>query len=239
MTAAAVRDALESPLAVASDVVDPGWWAESVTWDDYEGPEEEQDYEEQQDPEEGHQGPAEDQDSDEEQDPDVEQDSDEDMDEYVPYSCDIHCPLAFDSDSSNDEVSSVDIPTRPQSPMNLPQPPYAISLFANFRVYVAAKELQIPALLLVARNRFVHSFQAHWARFADLPGLIEQVYSWTDEGDPLRALICQIVAAGYDSKFEMDFRTEIRELMVKNGEFSAEVLDATLRLRRGWTDTWE
>lgn len=157
----------------------------------------------------------------------------QEQDEYLPSSCDIHCALEYDSDSSEDEMPSAEIPSEPQ------QPPYKISLFANFKVYIAAKELQIPALQLVARERFAHSLRAHWARFADLPALIELVYAKTDESDPLRALICQVAAARYDSKFDMASKANIRELMTKNGEFAAEVLDATLRLRDGWTDTWE
>lgn len=157
----------------------------------------------------------------------------QEQDEYLPSKCDIHCALEYVSYPLKDEMLSVDITSEPQ------QPPYEISLFANFKVYIAAKELQIPALQLVARERFAHSLRAHWARFADLPALIELVYARTDESDPLRALICQLAAAGYDSKFDMASKAEIRELMTKNGEFAAEVLDATLRLRSGWTDTWE
>lgn len=142
-------------------------------------------------------------------------DTEQEQDEYLPPSCDVHCPLEYNSDSSGDEIDSVEIPLEPL------QPPYEISLFANFKVYIAAKQLQIPALQLVARERFANSLRAHWARFAELPTLIEQVYSRTDKGDPLRALICQIVAAAYDSDFYMASKAEIRELMSKNGEFAA------------------
>jgi hypothetical protein len=231
MSAMDVRDALESSIAVASDVVDPEWWEESRTWEDSEDGDQEQDYEEQ-GCEENQQRPAWIQDT------IAEHHQVKGEDEYVQYSCEIHCPLDFDSVSSKDQVAPIDKPPRMQSPCRLLQPPYTISLLANFRVYIAAKELRIPALQLVARERFAHSFQAHWSRFEDLPKLIEQVYLETEESDPLRAFICQIVAAGYDSEFEMDFKVEIRELMAKNGEFAAEVLDATIRLKRVWTDTW-
>ncbi|POS73150.1 hypothetical protein DHEL01_v208459 [Diaporthe helianthi] len=157
-------------------------------------------------------------------------------DEYIPYSCNIHCPLDYDSDSSEDGLSSVDIPSRPRSPMEIPQPPYRISLGLNFEMYVAAKQLQIPALQLVARERFTHSFRAHWRRIWDLNTLIRHVYSETDQSDPLRGLICQMVAAGYDSELDMGFKARIRALMVENGEFAAEVLDVVLQMRNIWTD---
>lgn len=195
MTANDVRESLEAPLLVLSDVEDPEWVAESTERDGSK-------------------------------------DTKQEQDEYLPSSCDIHCALEYASYPLKDDVLSVDVPSEPQ------QPPYEISLFANFNLYIAAKELQIPALQLVARERFVHSLRAHWARFADLPALIEQVFSRTDGSDPLRGLICQIVGAVYDSEFDMAFKAEIRELMTKNGEFAAELLDATLRLRSGWTDAW-
>lgn len=78
--------------------------------------------------------------------------------------------------------------------------------------------------------------RSHWARFSDLPALIEQVYLRTDNGDDLRALICQIVAAGYDNEYGMAFKGEIREIMVRNGEFATDVLDTALGLRREWSD---
>lgn len=155
-----------------------------------------------------------------------EEEDDDDDDEYFPYTCDINGPLEFDWELV-DEEEPVEDPS---------QPPYEISLFANFKVYIAAKELQIPSLQLLARERFAHSLRSHWARFADLPLLIEQIYLRTDRGDPLRALICRIVAADYDIEYEMTFKAEIRELMTRNGEFATEVLETGLRMKSEWAD---
>lgn len=215
MTADDVHDALKTPLAVASDVQDRALCLECEAPNDAK--------EQQQ------------------------------QDEYVPPSGDAQCPVEYDYESSDDddyesESEDWNIPSEPQNPTGIPEPPYTISLLANFKVYVAAQELQIPALQLVARERFAHSLRAHWGRFADFPALVDLVYSRTDESDPLRALICQVVAVGYECKTkrnsknemianaEVAFRDEIRELMTKNGEFAAEVLDATLRVKSDWED---
>lgn len=230
-----IRDILETPLAVASDVQG---WEGCLECDMPDETEEEQEYKErwelveEERPDEAQdviQAPEEPQNPREEQTTAEEQGQVEDADEYMPCSCDIHFSLHVDHDPS----------PRMPGQMELPQPPYAISLFANFKVYIAAKELQIPALQLVARERFAHSLQTHWHRFAEFPALIKLVYSLTDESDPIRMLVCQVVAASYDTKFGMAFGDEIRGLMAENGEFAAEVLDTTIRLRSGWTDAWE
>lgn len=157
-------------------------------------------------------------------------------DEYLPYTCDINSSLDFDLEPIDDEGPLVNVLSESRVVEDLPQPPYEISLLANFKVYIAAKELQIPSLQLLARERFAQSVQTHWVRFADFPALIEQVYLRTDESDPLRALICRIVAASYDNEYEMAFKAEIRELMARNGEFATDVLDTALRLRSEWAD---
>lgn len=230
MTVSEISDVLETPLAIVSDVRGLEGCLECNVPDDTE--EEQCALREEERPDKAqnaNQTPEEPPNTREEQNTAEEQGQVEDADEYMPCSCDIHFNLHDDRG------------TFPRMPgrMALQQPPYAISLFANFKVYIAAKELQIPALQLVARERFAHSLQTHWHRFADFPALIELVYSLTDESDPLRMLVCQVVAASYDSKFEMAFGDEIRGLMGRNGQFAAEVLDTTLRLRNGWTDAWE
>lgn len=123
-------------------------------------------------------------------------------------------------DSSDDEVSP-----------GVPRSPHGVSLLVNFKVYIAAKELQIPALELVAQNRFAHTLRSHYAGFGDLPSLIEEVYLRTDSSDHLRALICQTVAAEYNKEDEVILKAEMREVMARNGEVATDVLDAVLRLR--------
>lgn len=165
-------------------------------------------------------------------------DDDDDDDEYLYDPCDVHCPLDLDIEPVDDEGPLVDVPSESEAQDEWSLPPYEIGLFANLDLYVAAKELQIPALQLLARDRFTHSVRTHWARFDDFPALIEQVYWRTDESDPLRALISQIVAADYGNEYNMSFKAKIRELMARNGELATDVLDTALWLRREWADTW-
>lgn len=165
----------------------------------------------------------------------------EGQDEYLPDRCEVDYPTDDeppddDSESSDDENSHVNVPFDPQGTAEIPTPPYEISLFANFDVYIAAKDLQIPALQLLARQRFAHTFRSHWSRFTHLTALIDDVYLRTDKSDSLRPLICQIVASIYDSKFEEDLKAKIRELMERNGEFAADVPEMVCRLKSAWAD---
>lgn len=165
---------------------------------------------------------------------DSQDDGADEQDENLRDLCEIHSPSDDDLEPLNDEESLISEPAERHGPV---KPPYTISLFTNFDVYIAAKELQIPALQLLARQRFSQTLRSYWARIAYLPDLIEHVYLRTDDGDALRALLCQIVAARYDSEYYMDFKAKIREVMVRNGEFAADVLDTALRLRCEWADT--
>lgn len=167
-----------------------------------------------------------------------EQDGHEDEEEngYLPSRCEID--HAFDDfESLDNEELPANMPSDSHGEAESPEPPYAISLFANFKVYVAAKELQIPALQLLARTRFTHSLRSHWARFADLSTLIEQVYLHTDSNEPLRVLISQMVAAEYGKEYSVASKDGIRAVMARNGEFARDVLDTTLRMRTKWGDS--
>lgn len=160
----------------------------------------------------------------------------EDQDEYLPDCCENYDSSDDDFEPLDDEDSLVGVPAERQGPATPPRPPYTISLFANFEVYIAAKELHIPALQLLARERFAHTLRAHWNRFVYLNSLIEEVYLRTNHDDPLRALICRIVAAGYDGRYGMGFKYRVRRLMLKNGEFATDVLDTVLQLKSEWGD---
>lgn len=161
---------------------------------------------------------------------------DDGQDEYLPDRSTDDESLDDDSESSDDEDSHVNIPFDPQGTEAIPYPPYEISLFTNFDVYIAAKDLQIPALQLLARQRFARTFRSHWSRFTDLTALIEDVYLRTDESDHLRPFICQIVASMYGSIFDKDFKAKIREFMKRNGEFAADIADMLVRLKSEWAD---
>ncbi|KAG6355926.1 hypothetical protein INS49_015310 [Diaporthe citri] len=203
MTVDDVRHALEAPLAVVSDVVDPEWTGHCTQREKSEGKENE--------------GVG-------------------DQDEYLPDRCEDHDSSDDDFEPLDDEDSLVNLPVERQGPATSPQAPYTISLFANFEVYIAAKELQIPALQLLARERFAHTLRAHWDRFVHLDSLIEEVYLRTRHDDPLRALTCHIVAAEYDRGQKLDFKVKVREVVARNGEFATDVLDAVLRLQSEWVD---
>lgn len=217
MTADDILVALEAPLAVASDVECPRWRGLCFQFENSEGGKDEEENPEvvdKQAEKETRKNPE---------------------DRYVPKLSELD-----DSDDnyhcSDDEMPLIHVPLTSQELAEPQQPPYTISLFANLKVYTAAKELQIPALQLLARKRFAHTLRAHWARFEHFPALIQQVYLRTENGDHLRALICQIVAADYDERRETDFKAELRELMGSNGEFATDVLDTALQMRSEWKD---
>lgn len=220
MTVDDVRDALETPLALASDVGGLGQKVICTQCNGSDG--------------EGGEGEAQGRIEDGAQEKVQEEAQEEGEDEYLPDRCEIDYFSEDSSESSDDEISPPGTPLGPNIPEESPQPPYRISLFANLRVYIAAKELQIPALQLLARERFAHTVRAHWSRFKDFPALIERVYVRTEKGDHLRTLICQIVAAGYGEGRETDFKAKVREVMVGNGEFATDVLDMVLRMRSEW-----
>lgn len=232
MTAADVCNALEAPLAVASDEDRSEWKGLCSRCENSGDTVDEETYQREEKIEDAvertYGGTKDIQDE-------------EGQDEYLPdrceidYSTDDESPDG-DSDSSDDEKTHVNIPFDPQGTAEIPYPPYEISLFANFDVYIAAKDLQIPALQLLARQRFAHTFRSHWSRFTHLTALIDDVYLRTDESDTLRALICRILASMYDSEYGKDSKAKIRELMTRNGEFAADMVDLVFRLQSEWAD---
>lgn len=206
MTADDIREALKTPLAVASVEEGRGWRALCTQCDDSEREKDEREAQE------------------------------EGEDEYLPDRCEIDYSSGDDSESSDNEIPPVNTPSESESQTTPPQPPYRTSLFINLKVYDAAKELQIPALELLARERLAHSLRSHWARILDLEILIQSVYLRTDKDDHLRSLMCRIVAAEYSRGRRKDFKVQMREVMAEDGEFATDVLDAVIRLGDEWAD---
>lgn len=199
---------------------------------DEDGDEEEDDEDEEKDKDE-----EEDEDEEEADDEDEEEleekeqkNDDDDPDVYMVDDHEIECPLDYDSGSDLQEDPLELLKKDEQKAMPLvdaeQQAPYAVSLLTNFRVYIAAQEFQMPALQLLAREKFVHTATTHWFRFEQLSDLVEELYRRTDEADPVRAFTCRLVAARYQAA-EEPLRTLLRSLMGRIGEFARDVLDST------------
>lgn len=144
---------------------------------------------------------------------------------------DFEGPLEYDSESDLDEEELPDLKHHRNDPLEA-ETGYKLSLMTNFRVYVVAIEFQMPALQLLARERFVATATTHWQHYEHLGKLVEELYRRTTATDPVRAFMCRLVAAQYHSA-QGPLRETLRSLMGTVPEFARDVLDCSVQVMSG------
>ncbi|KAI9037152.1 BTB/POZ domain-containing protein [Aspergillus affinis] len=125
-------------------------------------------------------------------------------------------PLEYDSERTCESpvFDSNDDSYRNQHP---------IQLFTSLRMYVIADKYNIPALQLLARNRFTRTAEIHWRIYPEFPAVLDELYMTTAPADPLRQAVCMLIARYYFS--HRSIRLTFRPIFAKHPDLSLALLD--------------
>jgi len=113
-------------------------------------------------------------------------------------------------------------------------PQVELELLLPLRLYVMGDKFDVPALKLLARDRFFRAAELSW-RVADcFPEVVDELYTNTPPTDvALREIVCRLVAVGI--KYD-DQSLRMEEVMQKHGDFAVGVMNYSLVLERFiWT----
>jgi hypothetical protein len=92
----------------------------------------------------------------------------------------------------------------------------------HLRLYVMADRFDVPALKLLARNRFYHDAESSWYRRDDFPELVDELYETTPRNEyPMREIFCRLVGSGMRTEAELE--EQFRWVMEKHEDFAEGV----------------
>ncbi|KAK3901776.1 BTB/POZ protein [Staphylotrichum tortipilum] len=109
-----------------------------------------------------------------------------------------------------------------------------LELFLPVRLYVMADKFDVPALKLLARDRFYRAAELSW-RVADcFPEVVDELYTNTAPTDlALREIVCRLVGASIK---DAEQRGRMEEVMKKHGDFAVGVMNyMLLSEQRTWS----
>ncbi len=99
-------------------------------------------------------------------------------------------------------------------------------LFIPLRLYIMADKYDVPALRLLARDRFYRAAEAHWEDSDCFPDVVDELYSSTPETETaMREIVCRLVGCQVRDR---DLRAKMEPVMRKHGEFAVGVLNYVL-----------
>lgn len=106
-------------------------------------------------------------------------------------------------------------------------------LFLPLRLYVMADKFDVPALRLLARERFYRAVEVSWSVSECFPQVIDELYRSTRDTDiAMRGIVCRLVA---NSLNEDQTREKLEPIMRLHADFAVDVLNTVLNSSRG---TW-
>ncbi|KAJ9133976.1 hypothetical protein NKR23_g10373 [Pleurostoma richardsiae] len=70
---------------------------------------------------------------------------------------------------------------------------HPISTFTSLRVYLMADKYDVPALKLLAKDRFIRTIESTWLAYDDFPAVIDELFELTIPDDPLRNFVCELI----------------------------------------------
>lgn len=105
-------------------------------------------------------------------------------------------------------------------------PQVELELLLPLRLYVMGDKFDVPALKVLARDRFYRAAELSW-RVADcFPEVVDELYTNTPPTDvALREIVCRLVAVGIKDD---DQRLRMEEVMRKHGDFAVGVMNYLL-----------
>lgn len=114
--------------------------------------------------------------------------------------------------SEGSDVEEVADPTKLES-----------NLITSVLVYAMADKYDVPALRLLARNRFYSRARESFRTDSDFPAAVDELYQTTAESDyAMREIPCRLVASGYAEGWEGVVKME--PIMRKYGDFALGVM---------------
>ncbi|UZP41661.1 hypothetical protein NXS19_009477 [Fusarium pseudograminearum] len=97
------------------------------------------------------------------------------------------------------------------------------------RLYAMADVYDVPALRLLARDRFYRAAELYWEEAECFPDIVDELYETTPPGDTaMREIVCRLVGARI---LDHEVREKMRHVMTKHGEFAVSVLEYAIRSR--------
>ncbi|RMJ09221.1 hypothetical protein CDV36_011168 [Fusarium kuroshium] len=98
------------------------------------------------------------------------------------------------------------------------------------RLYIMADKYDVPALRLLARDRFYRAVELEWEHAECFPDVIDELYLGTPQTDTaMREIVCRIVG----SRILSDrVREKMRPVMEKHGDFAVGVMEYAIHSGR-------
>ncbi|KAF5628100.1 uncharacterized protein FTJAE_8975 [Fusarium tjaetaba] len=96
------------------------------------------------------------------------------------------------------------------------------------RLYVLADKYDVPALRLLARDRFCRAVELVWEEAECFPDVVDELYQTTPPTDTaMREIVCRLVAAVIHVP---RVREKMRNVMMKHGGFAVGVMEYSIHL---------
>ncbi|KAL5596292.1 hypothetical protein FOVSG1_009981 [Fusarium oxysporum f. sp. vasinfectum] len=96
------------------------------------------------------------------------------------------------------------------------------------RLYVMTDKYDVPALQLLARDRFYRAVELVWEEAECFPDVVDELYQTTPPTDTaMREIMCRLVAAVIHVP---RVRDEMRSAMMKHGDFAVGVMENSIHL---------
>jgi hypothetical protein len=100
------------------------------------------------------------------------------------------------------------------------------------RLYVMADKYDVPALRLLARDRFYRSVELVWEEAECFPEIVDELYQTTPPTDTaMREIVCRLVGTLI---LDPSVRQKMRPVMAKHGDFAVGVMEYAIHLRSLW-----
>ncbi|KAH6958091.1 BTB/POZ protein [Fusarium avenaceum] len=100
------------------------------------------------------------------------------------------------------------------------------------RLYVMADKYDVPALRLLARDRFYRSIELVWENAECFPDIVDELYQTTPPTDTaMREIVCRLVGTLI---LDPSVREKMRPVMAKHGDFAVGVMEYAIHLRKLW-----
>ncbi|KAK4032457.1 BTB/POZ protein [Parachaetomium inaequale] len=107
------------------------------------------------------------------------------------------------------------------------------NLFLPLRLYVMADKFDVPALKLLARDRFYRAAELVWRDAPCFPAVVDELYSNTAPTDvAMREIVCRLVGSGIR---DPEQRERMGDVMMKHGDFAVGVMNYMLEMEK---DNW-
>ncbi|KAK4459453.1 hypothetical protein QBC42DRAFT_207970 [Cladorrhinum samala] len=97
------------------------------------------------------------------------------------------------------------------------------NLYLPLRLYVMADKYIVPALKLLARDRFYRAAEISWRESESFPAVVDELYSTTPQTDlAMREIVCRLVGSGVRDTKQKE---RMEWVMRKHGDFAVGVMN--------------